>query len=194
MLPPRAILFDLDGTLTEPFLDFARIRQEMGVSSFGILEALADFPADRRTAAERILLHHERLAAEQSQLSAGCLELLGLIDGRLPRAIITRNSRESAQRVCELHGLQFDLLIAREFGHFKPRPEPVLHACNTLGVAPADTWMVGDGRFDIEAGLAAGVQTIWLSLGRPKPFPADPWRTVRDLPELTQLLKDCLAS
>lgn len=194
MLPPRAILFDLDGTLTEPALDFGQIRQEMGISSFGILEALADFPPDRRTAAEKILLHHERLAAEQSQLSPGCRELLGLIDGRLPRALITRNSRDSAQRVCELHALRFDLLISREFGHFKPSPEPILHACTTLGVPPADTWMVGDGRFDIEAGLAAGAKTVWLSLGRPKPFPADPWCTVRNLPELTQLLKDCLPS
>ena len=78
--------------------------------------------------------------------------------------------------------------------HFKPSPQPLLHACTSLGVAPADTWMVGDGRFDIEAGLAAGAKTVWVSLGRPKPFAAEPWRTVRDLPELTQLLKDCLPS
>ncbi|MGA2502294.1 MAG: HAD family hydrolase [Tepidisphaeraceae bacterium] len=194
MLPPRAILFDLDGTITKPFLDFAQIRREMGVSSFGILEALADFPPDRRHEAERVLLQHERLAAEHSQLNPGCRELLGLIDGRLPRALITRNSRQSAQRVCELHALRFDLLVSREFGHFKPSPQPILHACTALGVAPADAWMVGDGRFDIEAGLAAGAKTIWVSLGHAKSFPADPWQTVRDLTELTQLLKDCLAS
>ena len=28
---PRAVLFDMDGTLTEPLLDFARINSEMGI-------------------------------------------------------------------------------------------------------------------------------------------------------------------
>ncbi|MFI5379825.1 MAG: HAD family hydrolase, partial [Tepidisphaerales bacterium] len=168
MLPPRAILFDLDGTLTEPLLDFAQIRREMGVEAFGILEALETFPAERRNEAEQVLLRHERTAAERSRLNPGCRELLELLDGRLRRAVITRNSRESAERVCGIHGLTFDLVIAREFGLFKPSPEPVLHACTALGVDPADAWMVGDGRFDVEAGLAAGARTVWVSHDRPK--------------------------
>jgi len=44
-------------------------------------------------------------------------------------------------------------------------------------------------RAGLEAGLAAGAKTVWLSLGRTKPFPADPWRTVNDLPELLALLR-----
>ena len=37
-----AVIFDLDGTLTIPLLDFNRIRQEIGISDgFPILEALA---------------------------------------------------------------------------------------------------------------------------------------------------------
>ena len=52
--------------------------------------------------------------------------------------------------------------------------------------------MVGDGRYDVEAGLAAGIRTVWVSLGRsPRPFAAEPWRTVADLPELTDLLRGC---
>src|SRR4051794_16087261 len=38
---PRGILFDMDGTLTEPMLDFALIRADMGLSrDRAILEAL----------------------------------------------------------------------------------------------------------------------------------------------------------
>jgi FMN phosphatase YigB (HAD superfamily) len=48
--------------------------------------------------------------------------------------------------------------------------------------------MVGDGRHDIEAGLAAGMKTVWLSHGRSRDFPATPWRVVSDLPQLLNLL------
>ncbi|MCC7168709.1 MAG: HAD family hydrolase, partial [Rhodospirillales bacterium] len=91
-----------------------------------------------------------------------------------------------------MHNLRFALLVTRELGAFKPSPEPLLHACRTLDVAPTDTWMVGDGQFDVEAGLAAGAHTIWLSHGRAKRFPAEPHRMVADLHELTRLLQDCL--
>ena len=36
---PRAAIFDMDGTLTRPCLDFSRIREEIGVSR-PILEAM----------------------------------------------------------------------------------------------------------------------------------------------------------
>ncbi|MBV8780079.1 MAG: HAD family hydrolase, partial [Phycisphaerae bacterium] len=39
-MPPRALLFDMDGTLTEPLLDFAAIKSEMGITHHSILEAL----------------------------------------------------------------------------------------------------------------------------------------------------------
>ena len=53
--------------------------------------------------------------------------------------------------------------------------------------------MIGDGQYDVEAGIAAGMNTVWLSHDQPKPFTAEPWRVVRDLPELTALLRGCLA-
>jgi HAD superfamily hydrolase (TIGR01509 family) len=193
MTRPKAILFDMDGTLTEPLLDFDLIRREMGITGKGILENLARMPVDQRERAEGILLRHEREAADKSRLNPGCHELLAAIDGRLPRAVITRNSRESTDTVCRRHGLRFDLLVTREFGQFKPDPAPVLHACQALNVLPAETWMVGDGQFDIEAGIAAGVHTIWLSHRRPRYFAAEPWQTVVDLLQLTALLRDCLA-
>jgi FMN phosphatase YigB (HAD superfamily) len=55
-----------------------------------------------------------------------------------------------------------------------------------------EAWMIGDGAYDVEAGLAAGASTVWISHGRPKEFAAEPWRTVRDLVELTRMLRECL--
>ena len=45
---PRAILFDMDGTLTEPMLDFPRIRADMGIAQGPILESLAQMDEPRR--------------------------------------------------------------------------------------------------------------------------------------------------
>ena len=35
---PRAMLFDMDGTLTRPLLDFPRIKAEMGIGERPILD------------------------------------------------------------------------------------------------------------------------------------------------------------
>jgi FMN phosphatase YigB (HAD superfamily) len=51
--------------------------------------------------------------------------------------------------------------------------------------------MVGDGEFDVAAGLAAGVPTVWIRHGRHKPFAARAWREVEDLWELADLLERC---
>jgi FMN phosphatase YigB (HAD superfamily) len=52
--------------------------------------------------------------------------------------------------------------------------------------------MVGDGQYDVEAGLAAGVRTVWVSHGRPQAFDARPWRTAADLCELQMLLQQAV--
>jgi phosphoglycolate phosphatase-like HAD superfamily hydrolase len=89
------------------------------------------------------------------------------------------------------HGLAIDVLITRDDGTFKPDPYPLGLACERLGVAAQDAWMVGDGQYDVEAGLAAGTPTVWVSHGRECSLAAQPWRQVRDLVELLELLQHC---
>ena len=187
---PRAVLFDMDGTLTRPMLDFPRIKAEMGIGQRPILEALADLEPDARRAAEAVLLRHEEEAAAASTLNDGCHDVLGwlVIHGVLT-ALITRNSRTSASTVIARHALSLDVLVTRDDAAAKPDPRPLWLACERLGVPPADAWMVGDGQYDVEAGAAAGIRTVWVSHGRPRPFDARPWRTVRDLCELQLLLQ-----
>ena len=188
--PPRALLFDMDGTLTEPMLDFPTIKAEMGIGARPILEGLAEMDAESRRAAEAVLLRHEERAAAESALNAGCGDLLQALRRRaIPVALITRNSRLSVETVLARHRLVFDVMVTREDAPPKPSPEPLRLACRRLRVAEAVAWMVGDGQYDVEAGLAAGVRTVWVSHGRERPFAAEPWRTVRDLCELAELLR-----
>jgi len=187
---PRAILFDMDGTLTEPMLDFPRIKADMGIGDGPILESLAQLDEPRRRQAEAILLRHEEIAARHSRLNAGCRELLAWLAAQaIPSAVITRNSRLSADTVMCQHNLSIDVLITREDGPFKPSPIPLQWACRRLRLNFDQVWMVGDGQYDIEAARAAQVRSVWISHGKPRPFAAEPWLTVTGLPELTAILK-----
>jgi HAD superfamily hydrolase (TIGR01549 family) len=191
LILPKAILFDMDGTLTAPVLDFELIRREMGIPGRPVLEALAMMDAEERRAAEAVLHRHEDRAALESTLNPGCVELLEWLEHeRIETAVVTRNSRRSIATVFERHGLHFDVCVTREDGKFKPDPAPLQLACRRLGVQIERTWMVGDGSHDVEAGIAAGVPTVWLSHGRPRSFAAEPWLTVNDLLELTALMKE----
>ena len=46
-----------------------------------------------------------------------------------------------------------------------PHPAPLIHACFALAVSPGDCLYVGDDPRDIEAGRAAGMQTIGVRWG-----------------------------
>jgi HAD superfamily hydrolase (TIGR01549 family) len=193
---PSAILFDMDGTLTVPMLDFPRLKAEMGIAGRPILEALAEMDAAARETALVVLHRHEAAAAEGCTLNPGCADLLSWLDQQhIPVALITRNSRRSVQTVLKRQGLTIDPCITRDDAPHKPDPAPLRLAIQRLRenhsqIDEKRVWMVGDGQYDIEAALAAGVKGVWISHGRERDFAAEPWRTVRDLIELQSLLED----
>lgn len=187
---PQALLFDMDGTLTEPRLDFPRLKAEMGIGSRPILEALAEMQQAERLIAEAILHRHEEEAARLSVLNPGCREILAWADAKgIGSALITRNSRASVKTVLATHGLPIDVLITREDAPPKPDPQPLLQACKRLNVLPQRVWMVGDGEYDVRAAFNASIRSVWLSHRRPRLFPEEPWKEVIDLWELLDLLE-----
>ncbi len=75
---PRVVIFDMDGTLTRPCLDFDRIREEIGVSE-PILEAMQSMSQADLARSEAILERHEALAAANSELQPGAAEVVAAI-------------------------------------------------------------------------------------------------------------------
>src|SRR5262249_9780277 len=105
---PRAVIFDLDGTLTEPLLDFELIRREIGLGHRPILEQLAGLSDEEKQRAETILRRHELLAIEQAVLADGCVELLALLQARgIPHGILTRNMRVAVEHFCARFAFRF---------------------------------------------------------------------------------------
>lgn len=187
---PAAILFDMDGTLTVPMLDFDAIKRELGIGSRPILETIRHMSPGDAAAANAILERHEREAAEGSTLNAGCVELLNALPALgIKSALITRNTRASTTIVLAKHALDFDVSITRDDAPPKPSPVPLHRAIDRLGVSRNTAWMVGDGHHDIEAAVAANLPGVWLSHRQSRPFAAEPWKTIVDLPELQRYLE-----
>ena len=182
----RAILFDLDGTLTQPNLDFDAIRQETGMpEKTPILEYLKGAAEAEVERVMAVLERHEEEAAKNSELAPGALEVLALARRQgIKIGIITRNSRRSVKALAARHGIAADVAVARDDAPPKPSPEPVLRACRAMGVAPEETIMVGDYLFDMQAGKAAGASTAYLEGAHklPEGFEVDfRLRTLSDL-------------
>ena len=159
----KAFIFDLDGTLTLPQLDFASIRAEMGITDGPILEELEALAPSQEETARKVLEAHEEKAAITSRLQPGARELLDELRRRnIPTAILTRNSRQSLDTVIKKHHLQVNETLSREEAPVKPSPEPVLLLCRRLGTEPANTLVTGDYIFDIEAANRAGAISVLL--------------------------------
>ncbi len=161
--PCKAVIFDMDGTLTRPALDFDEIRREIGLGNGPILEALPGLSADQRIRAEAILQRHEDRAAAGSELQPGAADVVAAVRAAgMSAVLMTRNSARSVRVFQARHGIDFDLLRTRDDGLMKPSPEPILAICRSLGVAPDETWSVGDFHYDILCGGAAGSTTVLL--------------------------------
>lgn len=167
----RAVIFDMDGTLTRPYLDFPAIRAAIGVPEPLLENMLALPPGADRDRAFAILDRFEEQAADASELNEDTRGVLEFLSSRkIPSGLVTRNSRRSTERVLRKHGLSFEIVVTREDAPAKPRPEPLWMICDKLCVKPPQALMVGDFKFDIVAGRNAGTRTALLTNGKTPPY------------------------
>jgi HAD superfamily hydrolase (TIGR01509 family) len=194
-----AVVFDFDGTLTEPgALDFSVIKMAIGCpDNTPVLEFMAQVkdPA-RRAEMARELDRFEMAGAAISRPNAGAEAILSRIRQLgLPVGILTRNSRASVQRALDnFNGFgmaDINVLVTREDPvKIKPSGDGVRLAASKLGVDPAHALVVGDFLFDIQAGRRAGALTVYLTNGRLAPKDLDAHFIVQTLADLEPILTD----
>ncbi len=161
----KAVIFDLDGTITQPFFDFDAIRKEMGYppDAGPILELMEKMTQQQRDEAERILLAHEGKAVAESTLNPGAKETLEELRRRkILIGILTRNKKENAVAVGDKHGLKFDAVVGREEGPVKPDAFGVLYLCKKFAIMPQESLVVGDYLFDLLCARTAGAIPVLL--------------------------------
>ncbi len=196
---PRAILFDLDGTLVDTAPDLAAainlVRTTRGLAptpyeslrpyasagargligaAFGLTPENAEYDA-LRTA---FLDNYAAALAVNSCLFDGVTALLdALRENNLPWGIVTNKSTRLTLPLVQQIGLQHTacVICGDTTPHAKPHPEPLLEAARQLGFSPQECWYVGDDLRDIQAGQAASMLTIAANWGYGGAIEVDTW-------------------
>lgn len=191
MLPPfDAMVFDFDGTLAVPNLDFDDMRRRVVDLAAGyglapdtlrgmyILELIDHATALLRRqhashadafyrGARQLLEDIEVATAQRTALLPGVPELLDTLRQRqIGVGIVTRNCA-AAVRVIFPHLDEYcQAFLPRDHvTQVKPHPGHLQAALDRLGSAPARTIMVGDGVLDIQAGKALGMFSVGVLSG-----------------------------
>ncbi|HKN03319.1 MAG TPA: beta-phosphoglucomutase [Buttiauxella sp.] len=190
-MKPQAIIFDLDGVVTDTahlhFIAWQRIAAELGIEideqineqlkGISRMDSLARIlrfggAEDRYSEQEKIYLAERKNAlyvASLQQLSpeavlpgiAALLEEIHRQDVRVGLASVSLN----APHILKALGLveQFDFCAdAGKILHSKPDPEIFLAACAGLGVSPANCIGIEDAQAGIEAINASGMLAVGI--------------------------------
>lgn len=186
----QGILFDLDGTFADtapdlayalnqtldaygkPPLPYAAIRSVASNGGNGLIKLGFQIDPDAPGFDERhrhLLKVYQANLTKRTRIFEGTATLTDHLERcGLPWGIVTNKPTWLTQPLLTNLGFASrasavicgDTCLRR-----KPHPEPILHACQTLGVPPEHTLCVGDARRDIEAGHAAGSLTAVARFG-----------------------------
>jgi HAD superfamily hydrolase (TIGR01509 family) len=190
----KAVIFDLDGTITEPYFDFDSIREEIGLArdSGPLLESMEKMTSEQRLNAEKILNHHEQKAVTESKLNTGAKHTLSTLRTMgIHIGVLTRNKRSNAIAIAKKHKLKFDAVIGREDGPVKPDAFGILQLCKQFDVEPQETLLVGDYLFDLLCAKAASAVAVLLAnQEKADEFAEHADFLINDISEILDIIKD----
>lgn len=186
-------LFDLDGTLIDTAPDIAAavnhgleqfgyvpaspalVRHWVGYGARACLEqALAEQGENPDAAAVDALLaccleRYRAHIADRSAPYPGVVDALRALSGRGAKLAVVTNKRIGLTQAL-LEALQLASLFRAVIGgdsaaRPKPAADPILLACEQLGLVPAEALFVGDSPTDVAGARAAGCPVVCVSYG-----------------------------
>lgn len=186
----KAIVLDMDGTITKFNLDFMDARRRAlreidkvdlrtpdlteQISLYMILGKLKqktdpEIYESIRRKVYSILEEMEHRAAAEVMLYPGALDTLRkLRDSSLKIGLVTNNGRKGTDLTLKRHNLRifFEVVVTRDdCENMKPAPDPVLKVLDEMRVSSGEAILVGDGVMDIMAAKAAGVPSVAVTTG-----------------------------
>lgn len=185
----QGVIFDMDGTLTRPSLDFGAIRRELNLPAGDIAHQVQGLPPAQQRAAWAIIETHEAQARADQSLQPGADELLRACRQRALRVgLVTRNDADSVAHLCARFDLTFDAVVTREFPVMKPHPDTVRHILQQWAMPADRVLMVGDYVHDLECGRAAGTATCFFHNPGHTDYSSEADFVVRSMAELEALM------
>ncbi|XP_028411278.1 haloacid dehalogenase-like hydrolase domain-containing protein At2g33255 [Dendronephthya gigantea] len=177
IVPIFGVIFDLDGTLTVPVLDFSILRKRLKLKGFNLTandDILGSLEKQKslseKTEMLRIIEEFEAEGRERFSLQPGVDEMLETFDkSGIKLAIMTRNDHRAVEQFLKhlkprfQDGKVFSHILTRDFKPVKPDPAPVLHICKEWKIQCCNTVVVGDHLQDIKCGKAAGAVTVLIN-------------------------------
>jgi 2-phosphoglycolate phosphatase len=184
MSSPRAIVFDLDGTLIDsaqdiaaatnhalerahlPLLPLERVKSFVGDGARALVARASGFAVDDARVEPLLanfLEYYSAHAATFSRPMPGAVEALVELGQRFALALATNKPRRTTDAVLGELDLarHFRVVVAGgDAPQPKPSAEPLTFIAERLGVSPSELVMVGDGPQDVLAGRAAGARTV----------------------------------
>ena len=182
----KCLLFDLDGTLVDSRADLANsvnlMLSELGRDPLSSCRVLNFVGEGARLLVERSLMasaetppqpdevdhalavfrrHYREHLLDYTRVYPEVEETLALLRN-VPKAIVTNKPYEFSVALLEGLGMlsQFEVVLGGDsLPERKPSPLMLLEAARSCGVDPSDCLMVGDTKFDVEAGRAAKMKT-----------------------------------
>ncbi len=162
----RAVIFDMDGTLIDSEYDWPAIRETLGITGPSILDQLHDLPEPEGKEKWDALGQIERRATRGATLKDGAVELLALLEEhRIATALVTNNTNENTTFLQERFDLDFEVVITRDSGRWKPAAAPMEQAMERLGMTPEQCLAVGDSILDVMAAREAGCGRVCAVCG-----------------------------
>ena len=184
------ILFDLDGTLidTAPDLAFAlnetrrmhdmepieytKIRQVVSLGGVAMINLAFNIDRDDSEFSnirDEFLTIYSKNIHIHSRLFDGMDHVITTLENEgFNWGIVTNKPEWLTTPLLKSMSLDFRpqcIVSGDTLPYMKPRPEPLFHACKQLDCTPEDCVYIGDAKRDIDAGTAAGMETIIASYG-----------------------------
>jgi phosphoglycolate phosphatase len=173
----RALNLALAEQQSAPF-ELERVRELIGRGAPVLIQRVIarlsprPWPVDPVLLLQRFYFHYDRMHEGQefqARAYPGVEEGLAQLHARGKRiAVVTNKARYAAAALLVHLGLSrwVDVVVGGDTAeHRKPHPQPLLHACQELQVAPAEALMVGDSATDVLAARAAGMRIVCVPYG-----------------------------
>ncbi|MDX7831190.1 HAD family hydrolase [Aeromonas dhakensis] len=182
-----ALIFDMDGTLVDsmprhldaweatsaefglPF-DRAQLNEYGGIPTRKIVAILAeqhgltiDVEAFTR---RKVALYMEHI--QQVSVFPAMWELVRCCHGKVPMGIGTGSPRNQAESILKNTGLDAYIQVvvsADDVINHKPHPDTFLQVAEQLGANPANCLVFEDTQIGLQAGRAAGMETVLVLEG-----------------------------